>query len=836
MFMLKLLLSLILLFNLGDVYGALNESTKPTKINIYLDQNPPFSSVNNHDTISGIFVDYWHEWSCLSGIDVVMSSLSGKGLSFLDDQRDPVVYNGLQLPSDLIEKVVKQELFTIYGHFYSLNQILPEGGASVRIGGLLPGAQQLSFISANKGRQYSTYPGLFELIKALYNKKIDAIVFFDTKPETNSALHHLLSFLFYDVKLPDNSQKLFVYGAHQQANTLEWIDWGRQFVNDTDSVSIALKNSTHSIFGLSPKIQRNIIFIVCLIILFVIYNRYKRKKDLQFKTLLDDSPYPLAIFSLDGSVIYYLNNEALSLLPTKKVNDKYFFKEAGNHAVFTEFIKKVNHKVVLEMTTIQLLINDTFFDIEISGKKVYFRKKTAWLCYLRDINEILKTKSQLTEERELLHTVLNSIPEQILFTSQKGVILSCNKAWATANGTTVLDATGNHIANVIGSDLVDKQKQQETSVWNGKKLTSQEWTQKKNNELNLINSTKLPLYNNNNGVFGLLSIESDVTDVYNLNKKLINEDIERKKVEIALAKQNTLLTTVFAVSIDPIGLLDQDGRVMGANDAFAVLMGYNNSDDIVGKLQSEFLSVERSDWVDIQNKNVLESEKPLIFDELIFFEGKKIWYEVSKMPFKDEENDFKGIVIIARDISLHKQTEEKLTSAASDYELKMLHDQLTGIPNRRAFDIQFELLWKEAKEEQELLSVVMCDIDFFKLYNDNYGHQMGDIALQKVAHVLQKTANELGVFVARYGGEEFVVLAKGGNATKALKDAETLRKAVINEKIEHLYSSTSKNITISMGLSNLFPSNLNTMEMLLAEADSALYESKKRGRNQVGVH
>ncbi|WP_435236934.1 transporter substrate-binding domain-containing diguanylate cyclase [Psychromonas sp. PT13] len=834
--MLKLLLSLILLFSLGPAYGVLNESTKPIKINVYLERNPPFSDVNNNEIASGLLVDYWHEWANLTGIDVALHFYSENDFSFSRSVMDPAIYNGLQASSTLRKQSVKEKLFTIYGHFYFFDEGLLDKNRPLRVGGLLPEGQQLSFLSEGKDRQYSVYPGIFELIKALYEQKIDAIVLLTSDPENKSVLHKLLTLFLHEKKLADDNQSIFAYGESQHTNTLEWVNWGRQFVNDSNSVNQALLDSANSIFAASDKVQKNVLIIVILIVVFILYQRHKRKKDLQFKNLLDDSPYPLAIFSLDGSTIYYLNNEALTLLPTKKINDRYVFKDVGNQTVFTEFMKTANHKVVIEMETIQLLINDAFFDIEISGKKVYFRKKTAWLCHLKDINALLQTTSQLTEERELLNTVLNSIPEQVLFTSPKGIILSCNEAWANANGTTVLDATGNDISNVISPDLIDKQKKQETSVWNGKKLSSQEWTQKNNNELNLINSTKLPLYNNNHGVFGLLSIESDITDVYNLNRKLIDENVERKKAEIALAKQNTLLTTVFAVSIDPIGLLDQEGRVIGANDAFAVLMGYSNSDDIVGKLQSEFLSAERSDWVDIQNKNVLESEKPLIFDELIFFEGKKIWYEVSKMPFKDEDNDFKGIVIMARDISLHKQTEEKLTSAASDYEVKMLNDQLTGIANRRAFDIQFEMLWKEARDEQELLSVVMCDIDFFKLYNDNYGHQQGDRALKQVAQTLEKTAHQLGVFVARYGGEEFVVLSKGGNATKALKQAEVLREAVANEQIEHLYSVTSKTITMSMGLSSMLPSNLNTMAMLLAEADSALYESKKHGRNQVGVH
>ena len=94
----------------------------------------------------------------------------------------------------------------------------------------------------------------------------------------------------------------------------------------------------------------------------------------------------------------------------------------------------------------------------------------------------------------------------------------------------------------------------------------------------------------------------------------------------------------------------------------------------------------------------------------------------------------------------------------------------------------------------------------------------------------------MGSFAARYGGEEFVVIIKGGNATKVFRAVEKLRETIKKTKIEHLHSDVSRYVTMSMGLSSIFPSDLNTMKMLVAEADEALYDAKMSGRDQISVH
>lgn len=840
----KLLLFFIFLLCFSPLQGALNESEKPSQLNVYLEQNSPYSTFDSDQNAQGLVVDYWQLWSRLTGIAVKYHPYLQQDLSFLSTDNQPAVYSGLQAGSQHLVNLEKHPLFVINSRFYyfadrndDITRALfdKEPAMAMAVGGLLPKAQQSPLFSTANNISYKEYPGLLELLIAIYNQQIDALVLFEGEQKKRYFFNRFLSLLFADRQINSVANEFFVYAPEQQKNVLEWIDWGNQLENMSNEIGLAVEKTANPILGISAEMQTRLLFIAGFILLLFVFNRARRKKDLQFKNLLDDSPYPLAIFSLDGSVIYYLNDEVQSLFAVKKVNRRYLFEEAENQLLLSRFINKASHKVEIETEQIRLLVDDSFHDIEISAKRVHYKGKTAWLCYLKDVNALVWAEQKLTEERALLRKVLDSIPEQIAFKSPKGTVIGCNDAWAKANNTTVMQATGRRLSDLVEVEQVNKQKQQEAAVWMGDKFKTQEWRQHKNSELSLINTAKLPLYNDKEAIFAILSIESDVTDLYNLNKKLEDENVQRKKTEIALSKQNVLLSTIFAASIDPIGLLDQDGRVIGANNAFAVLMG-SNPDDIIGKLQSELLSTESSDWAERQNREVLESGEPIMFDELLFSEGNQIWYEVCKTPFKDTESHYQGVVIVARDITLHKQTEEKLSTEASDFEIKMLHDPLTGIANRRAFDMQFEKLWQEACAEQELLSIVMCDVDFFKSYNDNYGHQKGDLVLQGVAQALENTCDKLGCFVSRYGGEEFVVLIKGGNATKALKAAEALREAIAETKVEHLYSSVNTVVTMSMGLSSILPSELNAMPMLLAEADSAMYNAKKSGRDQISVH
>ncbi len=159
-------------------------------------------------------------------------------------------------------------------------------------------------------------------------------------------------------------------------------------------------------------------------------------------------------------------------------------------------------------------------------------------------------------------------------------------------------------------------------------------------------------------------------------------------------------------------------------------------------------------------------------------------------------------------------------------------DGLTQVANRYHFDQHLQQLWNLLSRSQKPLAILLCDVDYFKLYNDTYGHQAGDRCLQQVAMTIQKQVKRSGDLVARYGGEEFVVILSHTFGKDAVELAEKICKEVQQLNISHRFSPTEQ-VTISIGVSWVIPSVNYSSEQLIAVADKALYQAKHQGRNQV---
>ncbi len=166
------------------------------------------------------------------------------------------------------------------------------------------------------------------------------------------------------------------------------------------------------------------------------------------------------------------------------------------------------------------------------------------------------------------------------------------------------------------------------------------------------------------------------------------------------------------------------------------------------------------------------------------------------------------------------------------YELSF-KDGLTGVYNRRYFDELYKKEWARMKREKSDLSVIMIDIDYFKKYNDLYGHKNGDLCLQNVAAVLEQSVRRPADCVARYGGEEFIVLLPYTDVYGAYQIAEEMRKNIESLKIRHAEFASKQVVTVSLGISSTSQSKLQNKDVLLEDADRALYISKANGRNVV---
>jgi diguanylate cyclase (GGDEF)-like protein len=160
-------------------------------------------------------------------------------------------------------------------------------------------------------------------------------------------------------------------------------------------------------------------------------------------------------------------------------------------------------------------------------------------------------------------------------------------------------------------------------------------------------------------------------------------------------------------------------------------------------------------------------------------------------------------------------------------------DGLTQIANRRQFDDRLHQEWFRLKREQKPLSLILCDVDYFKQYNDTYGHQVGDLCLRMLAGAISSAARRTADLPARYGGEEFVVILPNTPLDGAIQVAQMIQERVTNLVLSHKSSLVSKQVTMSLGVATLVPTDLNSIEILLSEADRLLYQAKSEGRNRI---
>jgi diguanylate cyclase (GGDEF)-like protein len=200
----------------------------------------------------------------------------------------------------------------------------------------------------------------------------------------------------------------------------------------------------------------------------------------------------------------------------------------------------------------------------------------------------------------------------------------------------------------------------------------------------------------------------------------------------------------------------------------------------------------------------------------------------------------RSALLLKQEMDRRKAREKELLELTGQLEEanRKLHlisslDSLTGVANRRYLDEHLEKEWKRAVREGTQLSAIMIDIDFFKAFNDTYGHQAGDDCLREVARCLQSLKRRPADLLGRYGGEEFIVLLPETGLIGAAAVAEGMCAKVAGLGIRHEKSAIGDHLTISLGVATVSPDLEKTSKMLITEADKALYRAKQGGRNRV---
>lgn len=214
-------------------------------------------------------------------------------------------------------------------------------------------------------------------------------------------------------------------------------------------------------------------------------------------------------------------------------------------------------------------------------------------------------------------------------------------------------------------------------------------------------------------------------------------------------------------------------------------------------------------------------------------DGQYIWIRDVVHVVRKKNGEVDSLIGFMFDITERKDTEQKLIELQKQLEELSFKDGLTGVFNRRMFDSVMEVEWANAKRNRQPLSLIMLDIDYFKQYNDYYGHIQGDECLKRVANVLACVATRSRDFFARYGGEEFILVLPETDEVAAFKIAERCRNVIFKAQIPHEKSLVSQLLTISIGTSTITPTRNDEAIKLIATVDKQLYVAKEKGRNSI---
>jgi len=201
-------------------------------------------------------------------------------------------------------------------------------------------------------------------------------------------------------------------------------------------------------------------------------------------------------------------------------------------------------------------------------------------------------------------------------------------------------------------------------------------------------------------------------------------------------------------------------------------------------------------------------------------------------PLRQEQGEWHCLIQVT-DSSTAIKREKMLREHSELHKKDATTDPLTGLFNRRFFDAQFATELLQAQRQNTTLSLMMLDIDYFKNYNDHYGHPAGDSAIIAVGNCIRNKLQRSSDLAARYGGEEFIVMMPNSTEAVAQKLAESIRQAVADLKIAHINSLIAGHLTISVGVSSYTPGKKADTVTFLKNTDLALYAAKQKGRNQV---
>ena len=412
-----------------------------------------------------------------------------------------------------------------------------------------------------------------------------------------------------------------------------------------------------------------------------------------------------------------------------------------------------------------------------------------------------ETNNKLTSNQHFMESIFNNTAHAIIVTDNEGIVTKINKKAQELLGYSAQELVfKKHISELHPKESFleffdDADKNLETSK-------ECKYISKDLREIH-VNLYLTALRDHHDEIKGYIFLAEDITQLLKSKKQLHDY--------MQLIDQNVITANI-----------DLQNNFTSVSSALCIASGYTKK-ELLGNnyalLRHKDASAQEYEkmWHAMQKNETYRSEIVHATKD-----GSSLWLDTVVYPLFDGYDEKKGYTFIMQDITNKKKIEEI-----------SITDGLTGIYNRRYFNDIFSKIIDSAKRKNDYLSFLMIDIDYFKEYNDTYGHQKGDEALIQVAKTIQATLKRADDYCFRLGGEEFGVIYKVLNAQEALSLAQKIKDNIENLHIVHTHNTTGKYLTVSIGLVSMYAQEMHKDDEVFKEADDLLYDAKKAGRNTI---
>ena len=489
--------------------------------------------------------------------------------------------------------------------------------------------------------------------------------------------------------------------------------------------------------------------------------------------------------------------------------------------------------------------------------KRYRNKREAELIH----QENIELKSELLTNKNLFQTIIHNTSTLVWVCDKEGNSIFFNQAWSRLLGQKIEPRLhSNWMLNIHPQDLARCQRKFKQALTEAKGFTMRYRLKRFDNQYLWISNDAVPQFALNGEFQGLVGYCFDITTHKKIRQKLIqraasdrllaqmtqkihasldldqilqttaeevNQFLQAEKIQINRVDQGNKLTLLFESSLNG----EHPRCDLTRFQRFPVILFQNN----LAQLSAG--QIVRQKCVDLDSSTINNKAGSILLIPIIC--EQQLWgllcIEKCFISREWTTEEIKLLERVAMVLSVAiKQTKlyQQLESANRELEQLSLVDELTKIANRRKFDQYIAAEWSRLARERNPLSLILCDIDYFKLYNDTYGHPAGDRCLQQVAQAIRKVIKRPADLVARYGGEEFVLVLPNTPIEGAKHLAQQVRLQIEALKIPHINSSVDLYVTLSLGISCCVPNSRFGFQILIAEADTALYQAKAMGRNR----